>query len=176
MAGVGQTGVWRSGVWVEPLDAEGEFALLATAETTATGRFSFGKPFNLVATADTNIKGAVVEFGDFALLSTADLLFDGDFEARPGQGIFGLSGSADVRFAWVPFLSVPGTSEVGIPDTPAEAIILSSPGDVVVINGITGVVVREATGRMVVVDGDGSVMCIIGPAGLEFGGTPGVQF
>ena len=58
-------------------------------------------------------------------------------------------------------------SEVGIPDTPTEAIIKSKPGDVVIIGGNTGVVVRDASGRLVVIDGNGSVMCIIGPAGLE---------
>ena len=167
MAGVGQTGVWRSGVWVEPLDAEGEFALLSTADVDFTGRFSFGSPFNLEANADLEILGAAVEFGEFTLLTTADLLFDGDFVANPGQGIFIVSGSAELRFAWVPVVGFPGSSSI-VTDTPAEVIIKSTPGDVVVIGGIAGVVVRDPSGRLVVIDGDGEVMCIIGPAGIEF--------
>ena len=165
MAGVGQTGVWRSGVWVEPLDAEGDFALLATAEVLATGRFSFGAPFNLEANADLSFIGASVEFGDFVLNPSAVLGFDGDFVANPGQGIFGLTGTAELDFVWVPDVSGPGDA---IPVTkPADAVPKLKPGDAFTFEGRGGICHLDEQGRLVVIDDSGEVLCVIGPAGAE---------
>lgn len=166
MAGVGQTGYWRTGVWVEPLDAEGEFALSASADLGFTGRFAFGSPFILEGTADLTFNGAVVEFGDFALSSAAELTFTGDFIPRPGQGIFGLDATADIIFAWVPRVSGPASS-VNIEDMPTSVVIKLKPGDAVIVGGVAGIVVRDDTGRLVVKNQAGQVMCIIGPSGIE---------
>ena len=151
MAGVGESGVWQTGVWVTPLDFEGDFALLATAELEYTGRFAFGKPFNLVASGDLLFDGAVVAFGEFDLDGASDLGFIGQFVPNPGQGLFSLTGTADVSFAWVPKLAFPG-SEVGIPDDPADVIIKTKPGDVITIGGMSGTVTIDAEGRLVVID------------------------
>ncbi len=165
MAGVGQTGVWRSGVWVEPLDAEGDFALSAAALLDFTGRFSFASPFILEANAEVTFIGAVVEFGDFILNPSADLNFIGDFIPNPGQGIFSVSGSAQLDFVWVPFVTGPGDA---IPVTgPADAEPKLKPGDVFVFNGKSGICHLDSQGRLVVIDGSGEVMCIIGPSGVE---------
>ena len=165
MAGVGQTGVWRSGVWVEPLDAEGDFALSAAADIEATGRFSFGKPFDLEANAVLTIEGAVVGFGDFALAPAAVLAFTGQFVANPGQGIFLMDATADLGFVWVPFVTGPGEA---IPVTgPADAVPKLKPGDAFVFNGKAGICHLDSQGRLVVIDDSGEVMCIIGPSGVE---------
>ncbi len=166
MAGVGETGVWRTGVWVEPLDAEGDFALSASADLGFTGRFAFGQPFNLEATSVLGFDGAVLFLGDFALASAGDLGFTGNFVPRPGQGIFGLDGEAEVLFAWVPRVSGPASS-VNIEDMPASVVVKLKPGDAVIVGGVAGIVVLDDTGRLVVIDQAGQVLCIIGPGGIE---------
>ena len=163
---MGETGVWQTGVWVTPLDFEGEFILVATGDLGFTGRFAFGGTFNLNPSALLLFDGDLLFRGEFDLEATADLTFEGDFVAKPGQGIFGLTGTADVLFAWVPKFDFPG-SEVGIPDDPAEVIIKTQPGDIVVIGGFTGTVILDDVGRLVVVDQSGEVLCILGPGGVE---------
>ncbi len=166
MAGVGETGVWRSGVWVEPLDAEGDFALSAAGELEYTGRFSFAGLMELEATSVLGFDGAVFFRGLFDTDAASALTFTGTFEARPGVGTFSLVGTADVNFAWVPKFAFPGSS-VGVPDDPAQVIIKTKPGDVIVIGGVTGVVVIDSQGMLVVVDQSGEVLCILGPSGVE---------
>ena len=166
MAGVGETGVWRSGVWVEPLDAEGDFALSAAGVLEFTGRFSFAGVFDLEANADLDFDGAELFRGEFDIDAASELTFTGQFSARPGQGVFALTGTADVEFTWVPRFDFPGSS-VGIPDDPAQVIVKTKPGDVIVIGGVTGVVVIDSQGMLVVVDHAGEVLCILGPSGVE---------
>ncbi len=175
MSGVGQTGVWRSGVWVEPLDAEGEFALSASAVLEYTGRFAFGKPFNLEATGDLTFSGAQFFLGEFEVFSSSDLAFTGTGTVRPGQGIFGLEAEADASFTWLPRVSGPsGGVEIG--DLPAKVVVKLKPGAAVIVNGIAGIVVLDKEGRLVVQNQAGQVMCIIGSAGVDFNETPGVEF
>ncbi len=166
MAGVGQTGFWRSGVWVEPLDAEGDFALSASADLGFTGRFAFGQPFNLEATSVLAFDGAELFRGDFVRVATSNLGFTGNFESAPGQGVFGMDGTAEVLFAWVPRVSGPASS-VNVEDMPASVVVKLKPGDAVIFGGTAGIVVLDDTGRLVVVDQAGRVMCIIGPSGIE---------
>ncbi len=166
MAGVGETGVWQTGVWVTPLDFEGEFILTATGELTFTGRFSFAGRFNLEGATVLLFDGAQVGFGEFTLDPSGDLAFDGQFVPNPGQGVFQMEATANVVFAWVPRFDFPG-SEVGIPDDPAQVIIKTKPGDIVVIGGATGTVILDDVGRLVVIDHAGEVLCILGPGGVE---------
>ena len=162
----GETGVWRSGVWVEPQDFEGDFALSSAGELEYTGRFSFAGLMEFVATSVLAFDGAVVEFGEFDTDAASDLIFTGTFTNLPGVGTFALTGTASADFAWVPKFDFPG-SEVGIPDDPADVIIKTKPGDVIVIGGVTGVVIIDELGRLVVVDHAGEVLCILGPSGVE---------
>ncbi len=165
MAGVGETGVWRTGVWVEPLDAEGDFALSAAAVTEFTGRFAFGGQFDLEGTALLTFDGDLLFRGDFDLEGNADLGFDGDFVPNPGQGAFQMDASAELNFDWVPDVSGPGDA---IPDTPAaDAVPKLRPGDAFTFNGIAGICHLDEQGRLVVIDDSGEVMCIIGPSGAE---------
>jgi len=166
VAGVGQTGYWRSGVWVEPLDAEGDFALSAEAGISFEGYAAFAGVFTLEALADTEFEGAPYYLSQFALDANADTDFAGLFIAKPGQGIFGLTGTAEVRFSWTPFLPGPGGGVI-IPDGPAEAIPELKPGDAVIFRGTAGICALDSHGRLVVVDQTGTVMCIIGPSGVE---------
>ncbi len=163
---MGETGVWRTGVWVEPLDAEGTFILTATGDLTFTGRFAFAGQFNLQGASILLFDGDLLFRGQFNLVGTGDLGFTGNFVPNPGQGVFGMEASAQILFAWVPKFDFPG-SEVGVPDDPAQVIIKTRPGDIIVIGGITGVVVIDEQGRLVVKDQSGEVMCILGPGGVE---------
>ena len=142
MAGVGQTGYWRTGVWVEPLDAEGSFQLFANADLIFDeGRFLYSGSFDLSAAALILFDGDNLFIGQFAETATADTAFTGEFVANPGQGVFGMVAAAKLVFAWVPELGPPigGGAEIG--EGPASVEIPFGPGDVFVLDVTTGVVV-----------------------------------
>ena len=131
-----------------------------------SGRATAAGVFNLEANAALTFEGDPLFRGEFDVDAASELLFTGQFVGRPGQGVFAISASADVEFAWVPKFKFPG-SEVGVPDDPAEVIIKTRPGDIIVIGGVTGVVVIDSQGMLVVVDHAGEVLCILGPSGVE---------
>ena len=167
MAGVGQTGYWRTGVWVEPLDADGSFQLTSVSDLSFTGRFLYSGSFDLSATALILFDGTNLFLGEFTQVGTAEMAFTGDFIENPGQGIFGLSANAKLMFAWVPELGPPTGGGADIKEGPASVEIPFGPGDVFVLDGTTGVVVKDSRGRLLVLNSAGEVMCILGPSGVE---------
>lgn len=169
MAGVGETGYWRTGVWVEPLEAEGDFSLTATGVLDQwIGRFSYSGSFDLSGVAAIVFDGVNVFRGEFQRAATGDLDdWEGTFQGIPFAGIFALSGQADLFVAWVPELGHGG--EVGIPESPAEVGCIIGPGDAFIFEGASGTVVKDSQGRLVVIDQSGEVMCIIGPSGVILG-------
>ena len=167
MAGVGQTGYWRTGVWVEPLDADGSFQLFANADLSFTGRFLYSGSFDLSAAALLLFDGTNLYLGQFANTGVADTAFTGVFVENPGQGIFGMVASAKLVFAWVPDLGPPTGGKADIEEGPSSVEIPFGPGDVFVLDGTTGVVVKDSRGRLLVLNSAGEVMCILGPSGVE---------
>jgi len=169
VAGVGQTGYWRTGVWVEPLEAEGDFTLVATGVLDQwQGRFTYGGSFDLSGTAVLLFDGVNVFRGEFQPAGTADLdIWTGTFQGVPFSGVFGLAGTADLFVAWVPELQTGG--QVKIPFGPAEVGCIFGPGDAFIFEGASGTVVKDSQGRLVVIDQSGEVMCIIGPSGVILG-------
>lgn len=168
MAGVGETGVWRTGVWVEPLDAEGSFDLLVAADLSFEGRFAYAGAFDLDGAAALVFDGDLLFRGDFALESDGLLAFEGQAQLVPGKGVFGFSANAKLVVAWMPDLGPPiGSDVVPDPDGSPSVEIPPQLGDVIVINGTSGTVVKDGYGRLVVVDDSGKVLCIIGPGGIE---------
>jgi len=165
VAGVGETGVWRAGVWVEPQDAEGDFALSAAGETEFTGRFSFAGVMELEATSVLGFDGDPLFRGEFDFDAASDLTFTGTFVGNPGVGTFAFTGSADVNFAWVPKVFGPGDA-ITVTE-PANALTKLKPGDVFIFNGVAGICELDEHGRLVVIDHAGEVLCIIGPSGVE---------
>ena len=167
MAGVGETGVWRTGVWVEPLDADGQFSLTSTAALSFAAGSSAGGAFALSAEAELVFDGSQFGLGVFGLDATSDLTFTGDFEAKPGQGIFGLEATAELFFAWVPDVGQgPGDAIPVVP--PADAAPKLKPGDAFVFNGVSGICHLDEHGRLVVIDHRGQVLCVIGPSEVDY--------
>ena len=169
MAGVGQTGYWRTGVWVEPLSAEGDFALTATGVLDQwLGRFTYSGDFDLSGTSALLFDGVNVFQGEFERAADGALdAWEGTFQGIPFQAVFALGGQADLFMAWVPELQTGGGVE--IPFGPAEVGCIFGPGDAFIFEGASGTVVKDSQGRLVVIDQTGEVMCIIGPSGVILG-------
>jgi len=168
MAGVGETGVWRTGVWVEPLDFEGSFDLAVAADLSFEGYFAYAGTFDLHGAAVMVFDGDLLYRGDFALESDGLLAFEGQATVVPGNGIFGFSANAKLVMAWMPDLGPPtGGDVIPDPDGQPSVEVPYEPGQVVVINGVSGTVVKDSYGRLVVMDDSGKVLCIIGPGGIE---------
>jgi len=167
MAGVGETGVWKTGVWIEPLDFEGDFELFATADVAFSGYFAFAGQFDLSGAALLLFDGDLLFRGEFGLEADGLVAFDGDFIANPGQGIFATQATGKIVFAWVPDLGPP-TGGTGKPlEGPASVVIPFKPGEVFVLDGVSGTIVQDSYGRLLVIDQTGQVMCILGPSGVE---------
>lgn len=167
MAGVGQTGYWRTGVWVEPLDAFGEFSLAATGVLDQwSGRFTYGGSFNLVGAAVVLFDGVNTFRGEFTMEADGVLDFEGTFVPIPFTAAFGMVGSGRLVVAWVPDLGPPG-GQVDPDPTAGSVECIVGPGDVYVVDGVAGTVTQDSTGRLTVVDQNGEVMCILGPGGVE---------
>ncbi len=166
MAGVGLTGVWRTGVWVEPF-VSGEFAVSGEALTPFIGDFNLEGSFLLEATASVVFVGEASFGSTFDAFGQATSLFTGEFTQGTELGTFAVFARADIDE--VPFYEFgPPGGSVGVPGTQPVVSVKTKPGDVVVINGVTGVACLDDTGRLVVLSSAGRVLCIIGPAGVVF--------
>ena len=71
MAGVGETGYWRTGVWVEPLDVDGSFRIAATANIVADDKVAERGGFVLAGAGDIVGTGNTFQEGFWRVSGTA---------------------------------------------------------------------------------------------------------
>ncbi len=165
MAGVGATGIWRTGIWVEPLDTDSAFTFTGTASTAFEGDLDIVGGFVINATANIGNIGNPLYESDFETEATSNTVFIGEFVAPPFDSSFVVSANARVREVYVFDFGPPG-GQVGVKTRPGSVKCIVGPGDVVTISGVAGTVVKSTTGQLVVLDSAGAVLCIVPPSGV----------
>lgn len=126
MAGVGQTGYWRTGVWIEGDTDFGEFDFLAEAIIAFTG--------NAIVPDNT---------GAFGLVGTASLDMAWVPELGPPKGSVGIPGvpySVGCIVGPGDAVTVSGVAGTVIRDTTGQLVVVDTSGQVLCIVGPGGVV------------------------------------